>query len=284
LFREGDDLLPIIARKTEVERRRTASSLDVIQVRPLLSTSSLPLSQVTRSIELEWEDPIINRWNRRRQVAVQASPDGVTFPALRANVLEKIENIVLPAGYGMEWDGEYKSTRDAQMSLVPGMVPAFVVISIILVALFNSLRPMVVLALVVPFALIGVTAILLPTQTPFGFIALLGAMSLAGMMLKNGIVLIDEIRLNQEAGQSPYDATVNAGVSRVRPVVLAALTTVLGVIPLLQDALWVSMAMTIMAGLTVGTVLTMVLVPVLHTMVNGIRVPAKSSKGKPADA
>jgi len=284
LFREGDDLLPIIARKTEVERRRTAASLDVIQVRPLLGTSSLPLSQVTRSIQLEWEDPIINRWNRRRQVAVQASPNGVTFPALRASVLDQFENIVLPAGYGMEWDGEYKSTRDAQMSLVPGMVPAFVVISIILVALFNSLRPMVVLALVVPFALIGVTAVLLPTQTPFGFIALLGAMSLAGMMLKNGIVLIDEIRLNEEAGQSPYDATVNAGVSRVRPVVLAALTTVLGVIPLLQDALWVSMAMTIMAGLTVGTVLTMVLVPVLHTMVNGIRVPAKSSKGKPVDA
>ena len=127
-----------------------------------------------------------------------------------------------------------------------------------------------------PFALIGVTAILLPTQVPFGFMALLGAMSLVGMMLKNGIVLIDEIRLNEAAGQSPYEATVMAGVTRLRPVVLAALTTVLGVIPLLQDAFWVSMAMTIMAGLTVGTILTMVLVPVLHTIVNGVRVPKRA--------
>ncbi|MHC4347655.1 MAG: efflux RND transporter permease subunit [Planctomycetota bacterium] len=276
LFRQGDDVLPIIARKTELERRRTASSLDVLQVRPVLGMESVPLSQVTRKLELEWEDPLITRWNRRRQVAVQASPNEVTFPTLRAAVIDQFEAMDLPPGFKLEWDGEYDSTRTAQLALVPGGVPALVVIAIILVALFNSLRPMVVLALVVPFALIGITAILLPTQTPFGFMALLGAMSLVGMMLKNGIVLIDEIRLNQAAGRSPYDATVRAGVTRVRPVVLAALTTVLGVAPLLQDAFWISMAMTIMAGLTVGTVLTMVLVPVLHTMVNRIPVPRRS--------
>jgi len=279
LFRQGDDLLPIIARKTELERLQTAASLDVLHVRPILGLQSLPLSQVTRRIELEWEDPIITRWNRRRQVSVQASPNGVTFPTLRAAVLDQFEAMELPAGYKLEWDGEYESTRSAQLALVPGGVPAIVIIAIILVALFNSLRPMVVMAMVVPFALIGITVILLPTQTPFGFMALLGAMSLGGMMLKNGIVLLDEIRLNEEAGQSKYDATIMAGVSRLRPVVLAALTTVLGVAPLLQDAFWISMAMVIMAGLTVGTVLTMVLVPVLHTIVNGIRVPAKGAKG-----
>ncbi|MHC5115023.1 MAG: efflux RND transporter permease subunit [Planctomycetota bacterium] len=276
LFRDGEDLLPIIARKTEEERRRTASSMDVIQVYPLLGTKSLPLSQVTKSIELEWEDPIITRWNRRRQISVQAAPNGVTFPAMRASVVDQFEAMELPPGYEMEWDGEYASTRTAQLSLVPGMVPSLILILVILVALFNSLKPAIVMGLVLPFAIIGVTAILWPTQTPFGFMALLGAMSLVGMMLKNSIVLLDEIRLNVEQGRSPYDATVLAGVSRVRPVVLAAATTVLGVIPLLQDAFWISMAMTIMAGLAVGTMLTMILVPVFYTIVYRIPSPSKA--------
>ena len=124
--------------------------------------------------------------------------------------------------------------------------------------------------LTIPFAIIGITAILLPTQVPFGFMALLGAMSLAGLMIKNAIVLIDEINANKTAGKGPYDAVVNAGLSRVRPVVLGAITTILGVAPLLQDAFWISMAMTIMAGLTFGTVLTMILVPVLYSTLHGI--------------
>jgi multidrug efflux pump subunit AcrB len=103
--------------------------------------------------------------------------------------------------------------------------------------------------------------------------ALLGAMSLAGLMIKNAIVLIDEIHANIEAGKSQYDATVVAGVSRLRPVFLGAGTTILGVVPLLQDAFWVSMAMTIMAGLTFGTVLTMVLVPVLYATLHRIPSP-----------
>jgi multidrug efflux pump subunit AcrB len=118
-----------------------------------------------------------------------------------------------------------------------------------------------------------VTAILLPTQTPFGFMALLGAMSLIGLMIKNSIVLIDEISANGAAGMNPYDATVEAGISRLRPVILGAATTVLGVMPLLQDAFWVSMAMTIMAGLTFGTVITMVLVPTLWAALNKIPSP-----------
>jgi multidrug efflux pump subunit AcrB len=275
LYRDGEDLLPIIARKTEAERRATASSLDVLQVWPRLGTRSLPLSQVTSDIGLAWEDPIITRWNRRRQISLQAAPEGVTFPTMRAAVIDAIEAIELPPGYEMEWDGEYASTRTAQLSLVPGMIPALVVVLILLVALFNSLRPALVMGLVLPFALIGVTAILWPTRTPFGFMALLGAMSLVGMMLKNGIVLIDEIRLNVASGKTPYDATILAGVSRLRPVVLAAATTVLGVIPLLQDAFWISMAMTIMAGLTVGTVLTMVLVPVLYAIIYRVPSPAR---------
>lgn len=277
LYREGDDLLPIMLRSEEEDRKNAAGSLDVIQVRPVLSTKTLPLSQVTEDINLAWEESVITRWNRRRQVAIQASPDGVTFPALRSEVIEQFDDMKLPPGYKMEWDGEYKSTRDAQLSLVPGGVPALVVTLLIIVALFNSLRPPLIMALAIPFAIIGISAVLYPTQTSFGFIALLGALSLVGMMLKNSIVLIDEINLNQSNGLSPYDSTVMAAISRLRPVVLAAATTVLGVIPLLQDAFWVSMALTIMAGLTFGTVITMILVPVLYAIFYRIPSPEKAA-------
>ncbi|MCB1714979.1 MAG: efflux RND transporter permease subunit [Candidatus Competibacteraceae bacterium] len=275
LYRDGDDLLPIIARNIDQERQRAAAELDVLQVKPTLSMKTTPLGQVTEDIRLEWEDPIITRFDRRRQVAIQAAPDGVTFPALRASVIEQIEAIKLPPGYNMSWDGEYASTLEAQLSLVPGMVPGMVIMTLIIVALFNSLRPPIIMALTVPFALIGITAILLPTQTPFGFMALIGAMSLVGLMIKNSIVLLDEINANQSSGMKPYDATVAAGLSRVRPVALGAATTVLGVVPLLQDAFWISMAMTIMAGLAFGTLLTMVLVPTFYATLYRIKSPKR---------
>ena len=277
LYREGDTLYPIIARNLEAERQRAAAELDLVQVHPTLGTKSLPLGQVTQKIGLAWEDPIIVRFQRRRQAAVQASNDIVTFPTLRASVIEQIEAIELPAGYSLFWDGEYDSTATAQKSLVPGMVPAAVVIAVIMVALFNALRPPLAILLVVPFAIIGITAILLPTQTPFGFMALLGAMSLIGLMIKNAIVLIDEINSNKAAGQSDYAATVQASVSRLRPVMLGAGTTVLGVVPLLQDVFWVSMAMTIMAGLAFGTVLTMIMLPVLYATLHRIPSPSPST-------
>ncbi len=274
-FRDGDDVMPIIVRNSEEERRTAASNLDTLQVSPALSLKTIPLGQVADDISLQWEDPVITRFNRRRQVAVQATPDGVTFPALRAEVIDKFEAIELPPGYELFWDGEYDSTTRAQLSLVPGGVPALVIMTLIIVALFNSVRPSLIMALTVPFALIGVTAILAPTQTPFGFMAMLGAMSLIGLMIKNSIVLLDEIDANKAAGLAPYDATVAAGLSRVRPVVLGAATTVLGVMPLIQDAFWVSMALTMMFGLAVGTVLTMVLVPVFYATLYQIKSPSK---------
>ena len=159
-----------------------------------------------------------------------------------------------------------ESSKDAQQSLLPGVIPAAVIIAFIVVTLFNALRPPVVIALTIPFVIIGITAGLLGTGAAFGFVALLAAMSLVGMMIKNAIVLIDEVNLNLDKGMNRYEAVEEAAVSRLRPVVLAAGTTVLGVIPLLQDVFWIGLAVTIMAGLTVGTVLTMVLAPVSHAI------------------
>jgi len=273
LYREGDDLYPIIVRRVEEERRRLSDEFDLLQVIPALSVKSLPLSTVTKGVKLEMEDPTIVRWNRRRAVTVQAAPNGVTFPALFDKVRPAFEAIDLPPGYKLEWRGEFFSTLDSQESLKPGVAPTIVIVLFIIVALFNAFRPPLIILLMVPFALIGITGGLLGFSQPFSFMALLGAMSLVGMMIKNAIVLIDEFNLNLEHGSTPYDAVVDGAVSRLRPVVLAAATTVLGVLPLVQDIFWVAMAVTISAGLTFGTIVTMVLLPVVYATFYNIHSP-----------
>jgi len=274
LYRQDDDLYPIILRRVEDERRRVAGDFDLIQIRPALSVKSVPLSAVTEDVRVELEDPTIVRWNRRRAVTVQATPDGVTFPALLEEVQKEFEAIPLPAGYKLEWRGEAFSTLDSQESLKPGAGPAAVIIVFLIVALFNAFRPALIILSVVPFALIGITAGLLGASQPFSFMALLGAMSLAGLMIKNSIVLLDEVDANLSLGMERYNAVVMAAVSRLRPVVLGAGTTILGVLPLVQDIFWVAMATTIAAGLTFGTVLTMILVPVIYSIFYRVEVPA----------
>lgn len=276
-FRRDDDLIPIVARNVEQERERAATSLEELQVTPRLSSYAVPVSQVVDGIGTPWEDPIIWRWDRRRAITVQCSPNGVTAPTLRNAVLPKFEAIELPPGYRLDWDGEYWSAKQSQDALTPGVVPAVVVMLFILVALFNGFRPMLICILVIPFVMIGITAGLLMTQTPFGFIALLGAMSLSGMMIKNVVVLLDEVNANLARGMTPYNAVVEAAVSRLNPVVNAAGTTVLGVLPMLQDVFWVALAVTIFFGLIVGTMLTMVMGPTLYALL--YRIPAPEQPG-----
>ena len=273
-YREKDKLLPIVLRAVDSEREEAAAAFPMLQVSRVFGGNTIPLGQVTRDIRLEWEDPLIWRWDRRRAVTVQAVPVGLATELRTPELAEKISKIKLPRGYTMEWDGEYKSARDAQASLVPGIVPAALIVALILVGLFNSYRKPLIIVLIIPFAMIGVTLGLLVTRQPFGFVALLAAMSLAGMMIKNAIVLVDEIDALLAAGQAPFDAVINAAVSRLRPVLLAAGTTVLGVIPLLSDVFWVSMSVVIMFGLTLGAVITMVLLPTIYSLLFGIRNPA----------
>lgn len=267
LFREGDNLYPIMLRNSLREREQFLSNMETLQIRPLRSTQTVPLSQVVLNVINEWEDPYIIRWNRRRAVTVQGAPKaGFTFSELKNSVVEKIENVPLPLGYEIYWDGEEASSKDAQKSLIPGIIPAAILILLLLVLVFNAVRPVLIILLTIPFAMIGVTAGLLVFDMPFGFMALLGAMSLAGMMNKNIVVLLDAAALNREQGMSAFHAIVEASVSRARPVLLAAGTTILGVIPLLQDIFWESMAVTIMAGLAFGSLLTLIAVPVLYAI------------------
>ena len=264
LYRERDDLIPIVMRNVEEERQNVAG-LDVLQLRSAMSVESLPISQVVDGTLTTWEDPILIRRNRRPTITIQANPiPGVTLPTLINSVGEKLEAIEVPPGFTLEWGGEKESSADSQASLIPGVIPAVALMAFIIVALFNAFKSPLVIVFTIPFMLIGITFGLLVSGTAFGFVALLGAMSLAGMMIKNAIVLLDQVNINLEEGAKPYAAVIDAAVSRLRPVVLAAATTVLGIAPLLQDVFWIGMAVTIMAGLTFGTILTMILVPVFY--------------------
>jgi multidrug efflux pump subunit AcrB len=280
LYREGDDLYPIIVRNLERERWMLADTLDALQIQPRLYTRTIPLGQVTDGVDVLWEDPIVHRWQRRRAVTVQAAPkDGVTFPTLLADVREDFEALDMPPGYEISWDGEYASTVKAQSSLVPGMVPTAVVIALIIVLLYNSIRVLLCILLVVPFAAIGIVYGLWALDSPMGFVAILGVLSLSGMMIKNMIVMTDAIDLAVADGMHPFDACVNASVSQARPITLAAGTTVVGVAPLLPDPFWSAMAASIMAGLGVGATLTIILYPTLYATLHGIRRPEAAEAG-----
>ena len=279
LYREQDDLIPIVLRYRE-EDRANVSSLGILQVQGGLVTETVPLAQVIDGAPLDWEDPLVWRRDRRRTITIQTNPvHGATLPSLRNSVLEEFDKLAanLPSGYTLEWGGEYEDTRNSKASLIPGVVPAVAIMLFIIVALFNSIRPLLVIVFTIPFALIGIIIGLLPTGTPFGFLALLGAMSLAGMMIKNAIVLLDQVKIEIAEGMNSYDAVLAAAVSRLRPVILAAATTVLGVTPLLQDVFWIGMAITIMFGLTFGTLLTMVVVPVFYATLNGLQPPQRGA-------
>jgi multidrug efflux pump subunit AcrB len=227
------------------------------------------------------EYPIIWRWDRRRAVTVQCSPNGVTAPTLRDSVLRGFEELNLPSGYRLEWGGEHYSSKTAQEGLLPGVVPALAIMALIVVALFNALGPPLIIVLTIPFAVIGITTGLLITGAPFGFMALLGAMSLSGVMIKNAIVLLDQIPEELAAGKTTYQALIDAVLSRVKPIANAAATTVLGMIPLLKDVFWVGLSVAVMFGLAFGALLTMFLVPVLYSTVYGVR-PPESDSPKPA--
>jgi multidrug efflux pump subunit AcrB len=275
VFNQEDEALPIVLRvKRDEALASDLAALRGVQIRRANGAQTIPLDQVVDGFSTKWEDPVIWRRDRKRTITLQANPmAGVTLPTYMQGVKPKFDALSkeLPSGYKMEWGGEYENSTKSQQSLIPGIVPAVAIMLLIIVGLFNAIQPALIIALTVPFAIVGMTVGLLATGTPFGFVALLGAMSLSGMMIKNAIVLLDEVNVNLAIGKSRYEAVIYAALSRLRPVFLAAATTVLGVIPLLPDVFWAGLAVTIMAGLTIGTAFTMIVVPVLYATFYRIR-------------
>jgi multidrug efflux pump subunit AcrB len=274
IYREGDDLIPIVARAPAAERLDPDSIRDVQIFSPVVGRS-IPIKQIVSGFETDLEDPIIMRRNRQPTITVHADQINGLASTLFARVRDQVEAIKLPRGYTMEWGGEHEDSSKAQAALA-GTIPAFVLLMVlIVVCLFNSLRITAIIWLTVPLSLVGVVIGLLVFNQPFGFMALLGALSLSGMLIKNAIVLIDEINAQLKSGIEPWNAVVDASVSRVRPVSMAALTTVFGLIPLVFDVFFGAMAVTIIVGLLFASILTLIVVPVLYVTFFRFR-PAKA--------
>ncbi|EEY98262.1 transporter AcrB/D/F family [Vibrio sp. RC586] len=275
VYRDGTTLMPIVARLPE-EERVDIRNIEGMKIWSPALSEYIPLQQVTLGYEMRWEDPLIVRKNRKRMLTVMADPDLLgeeTAATLQKRLQPQIEAIPLPSGYFLEWGGEYESSGDAKASLFKTMPLGYLFMFLITVFLFNSVKEPLIVWLTVPLALIGVTTGLLALNTPFGFMALLGFLSLSGMLLKNGIVLLDQIEIEMHSGKDPYLAIVDASLSRVRPVCMAAVTTILGMIPLLPDIFFRPMAVTIMFGLGFATVLTLIVVPVLYRLFHHVKVP-----------
>ncbi len=272
LYRHGSKMLPILLRPPE-EERNSVNQLEDIQVHSPAKRAYVNIGQVMKQLQVEWEDPLIKRRDRKRTLSVEADPvDGMTPATLHAKVRGRIEAIDLPPGYELQWGGEYEAQQDANKAVF-AFVPLGVLVMIILtVLLFGSAKQTLVVWITVPLSIIGVTIGLLATDSPFSFMALLAVLSLIGMQLKNGIVLVEEIkRLREELEHSWHDAIVQAAISRLRPVSMAAVTTILGMLPLLSDVFFQPMAVTIMFGLGFATVLTLIVVPVLFALFYGVK-------------
>ena len=278
VFPQEARLLPIVARPPVAERN-DVGKIQSMQIWSPAARKMIPLSQVVSGAEIDWEDPVVMRRNRNPTITVHADPRSGLPSHLLNRVRKEIEQIKLPAGYSREWGGEYEDSQEARAALAKPLPGALILMVFIVVCLFNSIRSTLVVCLAVPLAIIGVTAGLLITKQPFGFMALLGVIALAGEQIKNSIVLVDEVYTQLDEGKPPYTALLDAGVSRLRPVLLVAVTTVLGMIPLLQDPFFVAMAATIMFGLAFACVLTMIVVPVLYSIFFRVREDAGTSPG-----
>ena len=237
---------------------------------------SVPLSSVSEPVRMDWEEDVVYRVNGRRAIEAECDPNTDLYagtPAkVRASIEKEINAIQLPEGYQMRWVGEDELRDDAISNLLKFVPLTIFLILGILLLLFNNWKKVILILICFPFVFCGITPSLLLFRQPFTFMAIIGMMGLIGMMVKNAIVLVDEInRLQIEEHRDPYDSVVEATVSRVRPVLMASLTTIVGMIPLVPDPMYGSMAVTIMGGLTIGTIITLILLPLFYTALFRIR-------------
>ena len=239
----------------------------------------VPLSSVVAGgIRLGWDEHTVARVNGQRAIEAECDPNTDLYEGTPARVLadikDKVEDIPLPPGYRLRWVGEQELQTEAIGGLLKYIPLTLLIVLGILLLLFNDWREVILILMCFPFVFCGIAPSLLLFRQPLTFMAIVGMMGLVGMMVKNAIVLVDEInRLCREEHRHPYHAVLEATVSRVRPVLMASLTTIVGMIPLLGDPMYGSMAVVIMGGLTVGTLITLVLLPLFYTALFHVKRP-----------
>lgn len=227
----------------------------------------VPLNAVTSGISIEWNEPKICHYNGQRAIKAQCNNTaGYTAAQARNAVKDRIEAIELPDGYTLTWLGEYDASSQSTRYLFKYFPHAIIIMLLIMIALFKDIRKPLIIVCCLPLVAIGIVFGMLAAGMSFGFVAMVGCLGIIGMMIKNGIVLIDEIDRQLSLGVEPYKAIVDSTLSRLRPVMMASMTTVLGMAPLVTDPLFGSLAVTIMGGLTVGTLITLAFLPVLYSL------------------
>ena len=275
-FRRGDEFLPILLKDEDIEDY----NLSNLSSMPIFSQSgkSYSIEQASSRFDFDYRTGVVKRYNRQRVMKAQCDPtDGVNTNELYREIMERVEReIILPEGYSMRVFGEQESQQESNEALGANLPLALVLIFIVLLLLFDNFRNPIAILLMTPLIFIGVVLGLLLTGNNFDFFSLLGLLGLVGMNIKNGVILIDSIRELRKSGVSPYEAVVEAASSRFMPVVLASGTTILALVPLLFDSLFSSMAATIMGGLLVAALLTMLVLPVVYALFNKIKPQDKS--------
>lgn len=272
LMRDGDKLIPIIARAPDAERADLSGLMDR-QIWSQAQRQYVPMSQIVREFSLVAENTTIYRKERTRTITAQGNPPANhNVNRYFQRVKPDIEAMTLPHGYSFEWGGEFEANKMANDSLTNRIPPAFGLMFFITVLMFGALKQPIVIWLTVPMIICGVALGLLITDLPLTFPSFLGVLSLAGMLIKNCIVLVDEIDKRLDEGEATTYTMMMASISRLRPVMLAALTTIVGMSPLLTDAFFREMAVCIMSGLMFATLLTLVAVPVFYRIALTSRV------------
>ncbi|MFA5534045.1 MAG: efflux RND transporter permease subunit [Mariniphaga sp.] len=234
--------------------------------------SPVPLSAVTQGIDLHWKDQVVRRVNGQRTIQIQCEPQEDYSPALvRKTMLKDIEDIQLPDGYNAAWVGEHELQGDALRNIFRYLPISIMLIILALILLFNDFKKPLIVLSCIPMAFIGIVPGMILAGQPFTFMAIIGSFGLMGMIVKNAIVLLDEVEMLIAEGVEKHQALINATISRTRPVLMASFTTILGMIPLLTDPMYVSMAVAIISGLLVGTLITLIFVPILYAAFYGVK-------------
>lgn len=264
IYRDNEKKVPVLL-KSEGYDITDAASLGNFSV--WNGERSAPLSQVTERIETTWEFPQMRTYNRQLSMAAMCGvKPGHTMAEVHGEIRSEIEAMPLPPGYTFFWDSQNKDQGEAMEAIAKYFPQAFLMLIVILVALFGNFRQPIIILCILPLSLIGVAVGMLLTGFDFGFFPIAGWLGLLGMIIKNVIVLIDEINIQRREGVPAYTAVIESTVSRTRPVLMAATTTILGMVPLLFDIAFGGMAATIIFGLTFSTLLTLFVTPALYTL------------------
>lgn len=264
VYRDDEKKVPVLL-KSETDRDMNLKQLGDFSV--WNGQRSVPLAQVTKDIHIGWEYPLVKTYNRELTMAAMCDVQpGHTMSEVHAEIRKEIEKISLPKGYSFFWDSQFKSQTEGIQALVKYFPLAILLLVLILVGLFKNFKQPIIIFLMLPLSVIGMVFGLLITGFDFGFFCIAGWLGLLGMIIKNVIVLLDEVNIQRRSGVDPYHAIIESTVSRARPVLMAAITTIFGMVPLLFDVVFGGMAATIVFGLTFATLLTLFVTPALYAI------------------